>query len=115
MSKPCPLDESLARINRGINSLLGGVDKAVYDHGGNDFNFMGKAVRSRFALLLGDALGLERAAAERIGVAAELIHTASLMHDDCIDRSAFRRGLPTLNGKLGVNTAKRGIPLAPPW
>ena len=53
---------------------------------------MGKAVRSRFTLLLGDALGLERGAAERIGAAAELIHTASLLHDDCIDRAALRRG-----------------------
>jgi octaprenyl-diphosphate synthase len=105
MNKPRSLDDSLARINREINALLDGVDKAVYDHDGNDFNFMGKAVRSRFTLLLGDALGLERAAAERISATAELIHTASLMHDDCIDRSALRRGLPTINEKLGVNTA----------
>lgn len=105
MDKLRPLDESLARINREINSLLDGVDKAVYDHGRNDFNFMGKAVRSRFTLLLGDALGLERAAAERISAAAELVHTASLMHDDCIDRAALRRGLPTLNERLGLNTA----------
>jgi octaprenyl-diphosphate synthase len=85
--------------------LLDGVDKAVYDHGRNNFNFVGKAVRSRFTLLLGDALGLERGAAERISAAAELIHTASLMHDDCIDRAALRRGLPTLNDRLGINSA----------
>ena len=97
MNKPRALDDSLARINRDINSLLDSVDKAVYDHGRSDFNFMGKAVRSRFTLLLGDALGLGRGAAERIGAAAELIHTASLLHDDCIDRAALRRGLPTLN------------------
>ncbi|MFA6435436.1 MAG: polyprenyl synthetase family protein [Elusimicrobiales bacterium] len=105
MNQPPPLDDSLARINREINSLLDGVDKAVYDHGRNDFNFMGKAVRSRFTLLLGDALGLERTATERVSAAAELVHTASLMHDDCIDRAALRRGLPTLNEKLGINTA----------
>lgn len=105
MNKPRALDESLDRINRDINSLLDSVDKAVYDHGRSNFNFMGKAVRSRFTLLLGDALGLERGAAERISAAAELIHTASLMHDDCIDRAALRRGLPTLNESLGVNAA----------
>ncbi len=105
MNKTRSIENSLTRINREITSLLDGVDKTVYDHGSNDFNFMGKAVRSRFTLLLGDALGLERAAAERISTAAELIHTASLMHDDCIDRSALRRGLPTLNEKLGMNTA----------
>ena len=105
MNRHCSLDDSLDRINREINSLLSGVDKTVYDHGRNDFNFMGKAVRSRFTLLLGDALGLDRAAAERVSVAAELIHAASLMHDDCIDGSLLRRGLPTLNEKLGVTTA----------
>ena len=105
MDKPCSLDESLTRINREINALLDRVDKAVYDRGRNEFNFMGKAVRSRFTLLLGDALGLERGAAERISAAAELIHTASLLHDDCIDRAALRRGLPTLNERLGVNAA----------
>lgn len=105
MNEPGRLDDSLARINRDITSLLDGVDKAVYDRGGNDFNFMGKAVRSRFTLLLGDALGLERAAAERVGAAAELVHTASLMHDDCIDNAALRRGLPTLNERMGVNAA----------
>ncbi|OGS08076.1 MAG: hypothetical protein A2270_03270 [Elusimicrobia bacterium RIFOXYA12_FULL_51_18] len=105
MDKLRSLDESLARINRDINALLDGVDKAVYDHEKTSFNFMGKAVRSRFTLLFGDALGLERGTAERISAAAELIHTASLLHDDCIDRAALRRGLPTLNESLGINTA----------
>jgi octaprenyl-diphosphate synthase len=105
MDKTRALDDSLARINREINALLDGVDKAVYDRAGNTFNFMGKAVRSRFTLLLGDALGLERDAAERISGAAELTHAASLMHDDCIDRAALRRGIPSLNTAMGMNTA----------
>ncbi|MBU2573659.1 MAG: polyprenyl synthetase family protein [Elusimicrobia bacterium] len=105
MLKTRGLDESLSRINREINSLFEGVDKAVYDHRKNPFNFMGKAVRSRFTLLLGDALGLERNTAEKISAAAELVHTASLLHDDCIDQAAFRRGLLTLNERLGTNIA----------
>lgn len=56
MDKPHALDTSLSRINRKINALLDRVDKAVYDRGRNNFNFMGKAVRSRFALLLGDCI-----------------------------------------------------------
>jgi len=99
------LDESLERINLEINSLLDGVDKAVYDRDAHSFNFMGKAVRSRFTLLLGDTLELPRARSERICAAAELVHTASLLHDDCVDRAALRRGLPSLNEAMGVNTA----------
>jgi len=99
------LDGSLTRITEEINAVLGGVDKTIYDHDADSFNFMGKEDRSRFTILLGDALGLDRAAAERISAAAELTHTASLMHDDCIDRAALRRGLPSLNETLGMNTA----------
>jgi len=85
------LDDSLERINREIEGLLDGVGKDVYDRNRGSFNFLGKATRSRFTLMLSDALGLERAAAERISAAAELTHAASLMHDDCIDRAALRR------------------------
>lgn len=99
------LDDSLSRINAEISSLFSGIDAAVYDHRKNPFNFMGKAARSRFTLLMGDALGLERNVSEKISAAAELVHTASLLHDDCIDQAALRRGLLTLNEKLGPNTA----------
>ena len=35
----------------------------------------------------------------------ELIHTASLIHDDIIDGSSLRRGRPTVNAKYGINDA----------
>lgn len=105
MLKTRGLDESLSRINGEISSLFESVDRTVYDHRANPFNFMGKAVRARFTLLLGDALGLEKGTAEKISAAAELVHTASLLHDDCIDQAALRRGQLTLNKRLGVNTA----------
>lgn len=38
-------------------------------------------------------------------VAAELIHMASLIHDDVIDESATRRGKPTLNSVYGNHAA----------
>jgi len=60
----------------------------------------GKRLRPLLLLLAGrgfryDLEGLVTAAA---GV--ELLHTASLVHDDTIDRSALRRGKPTLNAVL---------------
>ena len=40
-----------------------------------------------------------------VAVAAELLHTASLIHDDIIDHADTRRGLPTINVVRGNQTA----------
>ncbi|MBI2345521.1 MAG: polyprenyl synthetase family protein [Deltaproteobacteria bacterium] len=40
-------------------------------------------------------------AAPRIGAAMEMIHTASLMHDDVVDNAPTRRGKPSANAKWG--------------
>jgi len=37
----------------------------------------------------------------RLAAAVEMIHTASLLHDDVIDEAVLRRGLPTLHAKWG--------------
>jgi geranylgeranyl pyrophosphate synthase len=60
----------------------------------------GKRLRPLVLLLAGRAY---RADAETLVTAAagvELLHTASLIHDDSIDRAALRRGQPTLNTVL---------------
>ena len=45
--------------------------------------------------------GADRAAVIRLAVAAELIHTATLVHDDIIDDSDFRRNQPSVHSKWG--------------
>lgn len=41
----------------------------------------------------------------RLGTAMEMLHIASLVHDDVIDESAVRRGIPTLQQRVGVKKA----------
>lgn len=40
-----------------------------------------------------------------IAIAVELIHTATMIHDDIIDKSSIRRGVKTVNAKWGDDTA----------
>jgi geranylgeranyl pyrophosphate synthase len=57
----------------------------------------GKRIRPRLALLTGNMLGAEPEPLLRLASAIEMLHTATLVHDDLIDRAALRRGQATLN------------------
>ncbi|NLD73785.1 MAG: polyprenyl synthetase family protein [Chloroflexi bacterium] len=66
----------------------------------------GKRIRPQVALLAyGAAGGDDVARAVPLAAAAELIHTASLIHDDINDRSDTRRGHSTVNSLWGDNLA----------
>ena len=57
----------------------------------------GKLFRPTLALLASDAEGRSEPQAVRLASAIELMHLATLVHDDSVDHSAVRRGLPTVN------------------
>ena len=70
-----------------------------------EYIFDGGGKRMRPALLLLCARMLDRDGEEEVTYAAvvELIHTATLIHDDIIDHSALRRGRQTINELWGNN------------
>lgn len=59
----------------------------------------GKRVRPTIVLLVGTMLGGQEDRLITIGAAIELLHTATLVHDDLIDGSLLRRGMPTINAR----------------
>ena len=59
----------------------------------------GKRVRPTVVLLVGNILGGTEDKLVTVGAAIELLHTATLVHDDLIDGSLLRRGMPTLNAR----------------
>jgi geranylgeranyl pyrophosphate synthase len=59
----------------------------------------GKRIRPTLGLLVGDMLGAPKDRLVTLGAAVELLHTATLVHDDLIDGSLLRRGTPTLNAR----------------
>ena len=60
-----------------------------------------KRLRPRLTMLLATDLGAPEAGAVRAAAAAELMHAASLLHDDVVDEGRLRRGLPTANARWG--------------
>ena len=59
----------------------------------------GKRVRPTVSLLVGNMLGAPLKKLVTLGAAVELLHTATLVHDDLIDGALLRRGMPTLNAR----------------
>jgi Polyprenyl synthetase len=65
----------------------------------------GQRVRGRMALSAGLALGLSKPDALCIAATAELLHNASLVHDDLQDRDVERHGQAAVWAKFGANAA----------
>lgn len=68
-----------------LNPLLGQVSSSLYG---------GKMLRSRLALRVGSAAGVPLDTLIRGSAAIEMLHAASLLHDDVIDGANMRRGAP---------------------
>lgn len=56
----------------------------------------GKMMRPSLALLVADALGVSNEDTIRYAAASELLHNATLLHDDVVDGASERRGRPTV-------------------
>ena len=64
----------------------------------------GKRLRPALVLLVSRMLGYTGERDVRYGAVVEMIHTATLIHDDIIDQSDLRRGRPTANNRWGNQT-----------
>ena len=64
----------------------------------------GKRIRPLLLLLSSKALGCTSLARIRLGAVVEMLHTATLVHDDIIDEADTRRGRPSSNTTWGNST-----------
>jgi octaprenyl-diphosphate synthase len=64
---------------------------------GHLLQMRGKMFRPTLALLASDVLGRSEPRVVRLAAVVELMHLATLVHDDSVDHSSLRRGLPTVN------------------
>ena len=65
----------------------------------------GKWIRARLALATGGLLGLSYQTVTKWAIVCELIHSASLLHDDICDLDTMRRGKTAVWKKFGVPAA----------
>jgi octaprenyl-diphosphate synthase len=61
----------------------------------------GKRIRPLLLLLSAKALGCNTQSRIRLGAVVEMLHTATLVHDDIIDEAELRRGRPSSNTTWG--------------
>jgi octaprenyl-diphosphate synthase len=90
------VEEELMRQTDSSVGLVERVGKHILRAGG-------KRIRPAFVSLCAEATGLayEPVRARRLGAAMELIHMATLVHDDVIDDSPTRRGQPSAHRLYG--------------
>jgi geranylgeranyl diphosphate synthase type II len=65
----------------------------------------GKRMRPILTLMAADMYGVNLEKAVNAGIALEVFHNFTLLHDDIMDQAPLRRGKPTAHEKWGVNSA----------
>ena len=77
-------------------------DVALVNHIGEYIiNAGGKRIRPALVLLFANAFDYHGVHHHSLAAVVEFIHTATLLHDDVVDESSLRRGLPTANSLFG--------------
>jgi geranylgeranyl pyrophosphate synthase len=93
----------LARVEERLADLAAGHGETLAEHAGSTIAAGGKRLRPLLVFLAAgeaDGEGLVRAA-----TAVELVHSATLVHDDVLDAAALRRGVATVWSSAGRGAA----------
>ena len=96
--------DDLEHVEREISSESVANVEAVTSIGQYLQSSGGKRLRPALLLLAARLAGNGGASAVHLGAVVELIHAATLVHDDVIDAAETRRGRPSTNVKWGNHT-----------
>lgn len=92
------LEEFIQKNIRSRNRLLNEAVSSIVKSGG-------KRLRPAFVILASQFGKYNRKKVIPAAAAIEILHTATLIHDDVVDRTKFRRGQVTISEKFGVDMA----------
>ncbi len=110
MSGPVsPARDFVSRVEERLSAMLqdaaGGAPGILFEASRHLMSAGGKRLRPQLIGLLGSLFEVEEASLTSVAVAVELVHAASLLHDDVVDEGKWRRGIPTANARWGNSTA----------
>lgn len=93
--------DDLALVEREIAAQTGEAIEPIAEIGSYLREGGGKRLRPALLLLAAGACGYQGPSAVSLGAVVEMIHSATLIHDDVIDAANTRRGRPSANARWG--------------
>ncbi len=103
-----PVEADLQILAENLKQLVGNRHPILYAAAEHLFGAGGKRIRPAIVLLISRATMQEQDITprhRRLAEITEMIHTASLVHDDVVDESEIRRGVPTVHSLFGNRIA----------
>ena len=100
-----PIEQEIADFNGFFKSQLKSDVMLMNDALSFLSESIGKMMRPTLVLLVAKSIGNLNEKTFSAATAVEMLHTASLLHDDVIDESDKRRGRPSLNIRFNNNVA----------
>ncbi len=94
-----PIEPDLERFQKLEVKYLKNESPLIFAISRHILNTRGKRLRPTFTFLVSKATGYKSSHLVEAALAVEMIHTATLLHDDVIDESDYRRGELTVNSK----------------
>jgi all-trans-nonaprenyl-diphosphate synthase len=95
-----PVEDDLRLLTDNLKSLVGARHPILGAAAEHLFDAGGKRIRPAIVLLVSRGTMLDNdltSRHRRLAEITEMIHTASLVHDDVVDEAALRRNVPTVN------------------
>ncbi len=96
-----PIEKDLEEFSVILKKELASEDALIRDIHTHLLKMTGKFLRPALTLLSARTGAHYRPEAMKLAAGIELIHTATLVHDDIIDESDFRRNQPSIHSKWG--------------
>src|SRR5947199_3839446 len=100
-----PVAGELEQVVVGLRRVIAADFPIVSEVNDHLLQMKGKLFRPTLLLLSHQAAGSKDPRAVTLAAVVELIHLATLVHDDSVDHSVLRRGLPTINALFSHHIA----------